>query len=413
MRLIFISLDALARPYFDELTSFKNFKWLKENSAFCKNMQTSFPSITYPIHTSLITGCYPVHHGIEHNMPFDENKKKHLRAWYWDIKNIKVKTLFEAFQEKRKCVASLLYPVSGKAKCIRYNFPEVIPLEGENPVIKMVQYASKVWILWMEMLYGKTRPSIQQPDLDDYATLLTTKLLRKKHPPDALFLHLVDGDSMQHQYGVDSAQLHDALQRLDKRFGCIKDTLEKHNLLKDTVFAVVSDHGQKDVHTGILLDDILKRDLGDRAQSFGMGAYIFPKDLSKTVAYLKQNKEKLHIKEILDQNALKKLHAVDQIQLAVQSEDGYYYMEQDEKTHQADHGFSLSDENAKCLLFLCGAPFKKGCEIEHANVVDVAPTLAKVFDLKLEHTDGHVLQNCLKEENAVSKKGKEHIKIEC
>ena len=169
MRLCMISLDAVAQPDADRLLSLSAFSALAENGVFCGNVKTIYPTLTYPIHTSLITGCYPTTHGIGHNQPFQPDTPPNMRKWYWSVGDIQAKTLYQAAKEKRMDVASILWPVSGKNRFVRRNFPEVLPLPGESAVKKMLEYASPVWILRMEARYGKTRKSIHQPDLDDYA----------------------------------------------------------------------------------------------------------------------------------------------------------------------------------------------------------------------------------------------------
>ena len=67
MRLLMISLDAAFEADAKTLLSMPNLGALADRGVFCQNVQTIYPSLTYPIHTSIITGCYPDKHGIPHN----------------------------------------------------------------------------------------------------------------------------------------------------------------------------------------------------------------------------------------------------------------------------------------------------------------------------------------------------------
>ena len=147
MRLCMISLDAVANPDADRLLSLPALSALADGGVFCDQVKTVYPTLTYPIHASLLTGCYPSTHGIGHNQPFQPDKAPEMRAWYWSVGDIKAKTLHQAAREKRMDVASILWPVTGKNPYVRRNFPEVLPLPGESAVVKMVSYASPVWIL--------------------------------------------------------------------------------------------------------------------------------------------------------------------------------------------------------------------------------------------------------------------------
>ena len=392
MRLCMISLDAVAQPDADRLLGLPALSALAEKGVFCDQVKTVYPTLTYPIHTSLITGCYPAAHGIGHNQPFQPDAAPSMRAWYWSVKDIRVKTLFQAAKEKGMDCASVLWPVSGKNPYVRRNFPEVLPLPGESAVLKMLRYASPLWILWMELKYGKTRKSIKQPDLDDYAALLCEKLYASRRPPDFLTVHLVDCDSMRHRYGTNSPEAHAAMERLDQRVGRIIKAVEKAGLADETLFCVVSDHGQQDAPHGILLDQELKAACGARAQSLGMGAYIFGDDLAAARKVLEQNREKWGIRSILDDAQLRALNAPKDVRLAVDALPGHCFIDHPEETH-GEHGFSLDCPQARTLLWLSGPGILRGARIGETDLINIAPTLAHALGLSLPQAQGKAISD--------------------
>src|SRR5580658_8304759 len=67
-----------------------------------------FPSMTYPSHTTMVTGVQPAVHGIYYNTGPGEKI-------YWNDSSIKVPTLWAAAEQKGMVVASLLWPVSADA----------------------------------------------------------------------------------------------------------------------------------------------------------------------------------------------------------------------------------------------------------------------------------------------------------
>ena len=393
-RLCMISLDAVANPDADRPLSLPALSALADQGVFCGNVKTVYPTLTYPIHTSLLTGCYPETHGIGHNQPFQPDKAPEMRAWYWSIGDIKVKTLHQAAKEKGMDIASILWPVTGKNPYVRRCFPEVLPLPGESAVLKMIQYASPVWILRMEALYGKTRKSIKQPDLDDYAALLCEKLYDSRRPPDVLTVHLVDCDAMRHKYGVDSPEARDAMKRLDARVGRIIEAIKKAGLMEETLFCVVSDHGQQDAPKGILLDAKLKAACGAQAQSLGMGAYIFGPDLDKARRILEEKGEEWGIGRIFGKEELRALHAPKDVHLAVDALPGHCFIDKQEETY-GEHGFSLNCPQARTLLWLKGPGVKRNFRLREANLVDIAPTLAKALGLSLPQAEGKALDEVL------------------
>ena len=394
MRLCMISLDAVAQPDADRLLSLPALSALAAQGVFCDQVKTVYPTLTYPIHTSLLTGCYPSRHGIGHNQPFQPDTPPNMRKWYWTLADIRAKTLYQAAREKGMDCASILWPVSGKNPFVRRNFPEVLPLPGENAALKMVRYASPLWILRMEALYGKTRKSIRQPDLDDYAALLCEKLYASRRPPDLLTVHLVDCDAMRHRYGVESQEAHDAIARLGSRVERIMHAVEKAGLADDTLFCVVSDHGQQDAPRGILLDQKLKAACGARAQSLGMGAYIFGPDLAAARLALNKNQRQWGIGRILEEEELRALNAPRDVRLAVDALPGCCFIDHPEETH-GEHGFSLDCPQARTLLWLKGPGIPKGVRLSRANLVDIAPTLAKALGLSLPDAQGKPLDGAI------------------
>ena len=388
MRLILISIDAVSGVDAAKLLSLPNIRHLAENGAFLRNMQTVYPTLTYPIHASIMTGCYPDRHGIAHNhLSGQLTLPPKMRKWYWEIGQIRCKTLYQAFSERKIPCASILWPVSGKNPYVRYNFPEVLALPGENPTLKMLRYGSPAWILHMEALYGRQRKSTDQPDLDDYAALLAEKvILARKF--GFLAIHLVDCDAMRHRFGVNSPESDAALSRLDARIGRIMDAVRQASLDRETVFCLVSDHGQKDCRVSICLDRLLReRNLG-RAQSLGMGAYVFPRNTEETIRELSKNAAQWGIREICTRDQLNRFHAPGGIPLAVDAADSVRFTDEGDEPHGGDHGFSLNEPQSRVIFLLSGAAKYAFKSFDSCSVVDIAPTLSRLFSLSMPDTDG-------------------------
>src|SRR5690242_7293438 len=98
-------------------------KKLVANGAYAEGVKNALPTVTYPNHTTLITGVWPAKHGIANNPTFDP-QQKNLSGWYWYSEDIKVRTLWDAVHQSGGKVASLSWPVSVGAKSIDFNVPE-------------------------------------------------------------------------------------------------------------------------------------------------------------------------------------------------------------------------------------------------------------------------------------------------
>jgi hypothetical protein len=413
MRLLIISLDAAYEADAETLLSLPNLGALADRGVFCRNVQTIYPSLTYPIHTSIITGCYPDKHGIPHNEKYAPDTPAAKRAWYWEAGDIRVPTLHQEAMRAGREVASILWPVSGRNKAIRYNFPEVHALAGENQTAKVLRYGSFWWLLKNELKYGKQRISTKQPHLDSFATLIAQKLIEKQYNPettaliesgsrrrsrfmpDLLSIHLVDLDAARHQYGTHSKEAMEALHRLDQNVGILLKALNDAGVMDDTIIAVVSDHGQADVEREFALDAWLKANgVPARAQTLGLGAYIHcgRGDYHRVMEILQENRAQLHIKTIYTRQQLRAMHAPQGIVLAVEPEDGIEYVDDfKEEQHRANHGFGPEHPAAQCLLWLSGPPFLQGARLRGIRIVDIAPTLAYAMRLELPQAQGRVL----------------------
>src|SRR5438552_13889538 len=69
---------------------------LMERGSHAAAVRGVFPSVTYPSHTTLITGCRPGKHGILANTVFDPPTARSTERWFWDYKDIRVPTLLDA-----------------------------------------------------------------------------------------------------------------------------------------------------------------------------------------------------------------------------------------------------------------------------------------------------------------------------
>ncbi len=124
--LIIISFDGLATEdiaYLREKPGFKRFLAHASGSAHVKSI---YPSVTYPAHASIITGCYPRRHGIVDNTK-NQPERYQNPDWFWYKKDIKVETLYEIAKQKGYSVGALLWPTTGRAD-IDYNMPEIFRL---------------------------------------------------------------------------------------------------------------------------------------------------------------------------------------------------------------------------------------------------------------------------------------------
>ena len=90
---------------------------LVATGVYASGVRNALPTVTYPNHTSLITGVWPAKHGIAGNPTFDP-LQQNMGGWYWYARDIKVETLWDAVHQSGGKVASLSWPVSVGARSI-------------------------------------------------------------------------------------------------------------------------------------------------------------------------------------------------------------------------------------------------------------------------------------------------------
>src|ERR1017187_335849 len=125
--LLLISIDGLRPDYVLQADAhglkIPHLRRILREGAHASGARGVLPTVTYPSHTTIVTGDWPAKHGIYTNTTFD-SLGKNFAAGYWDAEDIAVPTLWEAAAKAGLTVGSVSWPVSVGAKEIRYNVPE-------------------------------------------------------------------------------------------------------------------------------------------------------------------------------------------------------------------------------------------------------------------------------------------------
>ena len=250
---IVISFDAVSSKDLEILKTFPNFSKIINGGALIKNVESVYPSLTYPAHATIVTGKYPKNHGVINNTILDV--KSDNPNWYWYRKFIKGDTIYDLAEKSGLKTCSILWPVTGKSK-ITYNMPEICCTKPyDNQILKSALAGTLIYQLKMNKRFGYLRRGIQQPYLDNFAMEVAKKTIREVKP-NLLLLHLVDVDSQKHKYGVNSKEVISALQRHDKRLGEIIDVLKFAGIYSNSTIVALGDHSQLDVKKVVRLNSI-------------------------------------------------------------------------------------------------------------------------------------------------------------
>jgi predicted AlkP superfamily pyrophosphatase or phosphodiesterase len=198
------------------------------------------PTVTYPSHTTLVTGVWPAKHGIWANTTFDPLQKNY-QGWYWYAEDILAPTLWDAAVQAGRTTASIQWPVTVGAK-ITWNIPEVWRA-GTGEDAKLIRALSTAGLLdEAAKELGPYRGGIDTSvEADELRGKYALWILEKKHP-GLLTLHLTAFDHIQHEAGPHSREAAAVLERIDGVVGNLREVVERvapgHGFV-----ALVSDHG--------------------------------------------------------------------------------------------------------------------------------------------------------------------------
>jgi predicted AlkP superfamily pyrophosphatase or phosphodiesterase len=285
---------------------------------------------------------------------------------------------------------------------VKWLFPEVHPLEGENAVLKVLRYGTPLYILSEERRFGHLRSGISEPGLSDYAAALGADTIRRKKP-DLTAIHLIDLDEARHHHGTFSPEADEAVKRNDRRLHDLLSALRETPGMEDTLMVVLSDHGQENIECTVNLTKALEEIGLNRqilAQSNGMSAYFFPgeekeADFEAIRALLDDQKAKMGISKLYSRAELDAMHAVEGPVLAAEAAPGVVFSDSldEEKREKATHGFGPGRDADNCLFAVWGKGVRKGIEIPGMKMRDVGPTIAGLMGLELPEAQGEDLSS--------------------
>lgn len=427
--LLVVSFDALGElDTKNHLDLMPNLKALIDSGTHVEKVFGIYPTLTYPSHTTIVTGDYPSRHGIVNNT-LTQLSRGLSPDWYWWAKYIKKPTLYQLAHENKMTVAAFLWPVTAGSPAIKYNIAEIFPNRiWQNQYTQSFRASSPFFTIHMNSLFGKMRHGISQPQLDDFVTASAVWTLRHKFP-NLTLIHLVDLDSMRHHYGVESPEALAALSRLDTHLGLMIEALKEDGRFNETNIVVLGDHYQINVSRMIHLNYLFKQnswldydadkgvitDWQVLAKTTDGSTYIYLKDPKKAagIAHLIKDHAGAGVEKVYTHDELVKMGADANADLMVEAKPGYYFTDEaavnnlieevDPRTigqtdrYHAVHGFLPAKKDYQTTLILSGPGIKEGHTVKQARLIDEAPTFARILGLQFkEAIDGSTIDDVFK-----------------
>lgn len=414
---VLISVDGL-RPefYLDPSWGMVNVRQGLKNGAYAEGVRGSFPTVTYPSHTTIISGVLPAKHGIYYNTPVEPLGIS--GKWFWNYKDIKVPTIWTAAKEAGLTTAGVSWPVTVGAP-INYNLPEYVVLpqnKGEKKdEIKGLFQESYPKALYQEVQdyaigkFGEYGATLDYYSNDQNKARMAAYIL-KRYKPAFLALHIAGTDHFEHEQGRDGDKVRSAVAGADVAIKTLIDAVATAGMSKNTTFIITGDHGFVDIHTQFkpnvllaklgLYNDADKTSWKAYFQQSGGSAFLHLKD-PKDKASLDKIKQALRqlptglqrMFHVLDKEALTTAQGDPNAVLALAANQGFSFGasaagELLAPVSGGTHGYLPTDFKEIQTGFVAfGNGIKAGTVIPLMGQEDIAPLIAKLLNLNLA-TDG-------------------------
>jgi predicted AlkP superfamily pyrophosphatase or phosphodiesterase len=371
-KLLVISIDGLDTRYLHQADKLgmkiPTLRRLMAEGAVADGVVGIVPTVTWPSHTTLISGVEAAEHGIVGN---DQPGQPGQRWWFTSF--LTARTLWHAAAEKKRKTATVYWPVTVGAT-VDFNFPEFWETRGEHEVL-FAPIAAKA-TPGLEAKVTNVYPSFPRALWTDTGAMQAVRYLLEFEQPDLTLVHIADLDSEEHDYGAFSKPAKAVLEHADELVGW---TLQK--LPRGTIVAIVSDHGFENIDH-VVRPKALRKDL---EVSQGL---IGAKD-ADAAAFLRAQIGKHGIAREVPMEEVRALAPqLSQWTAAFDTAPGHVPSADDRGpavsagAGKGTHGLWPTRANYRASFILWGQGVKKA-KLGEISMLDVAPTLAEITGLDL------------------------------
>jgi len=418
---IVVSIDGLMPEVYlrpDELgLKVPTLRALKAAGAHSPGMRGVFPTVTYPTHTTMVTGVEPGTHGIVANVPLDP-MQTNAEGWYWYAQDIRSPTLWDVAEAAGRRTALVFWPVTVGAR-VSWLVPEywrartvdddkliaALSTPGLLPAVqaRFPDFARE---------YTPTRRS------DTGLTDIAVHLIEHERPALVL-LHVFDVDSRQHSFGPRSPEAFAVIETADAQVARLIAAAKQAGTWARTTLMVVSDHGflpiARRVRPGVLLQGLGLVELdGERLRDWRVGMSLSG---GQAYLYLKNQGDDAARRAIVDgftalvgqkDSGISRVYGQEEIvarggdpeaALALEAATGFSFangytgpvIDDAPAQYRGTHGYDPERPEMAAALIVVGPGVQAGREIAGARMIDVAPTIAGLLGLSMPAAQGKAL----------------------
>ena len=419
--LVVISIDGMHPDYIRHADQYQLkipvLRAIFRDGAHADTVRGVLPTVTFPSHTTLITGVSPSRHGIFNNTIFDPTGKN-LGDWYWYSEDIRVPTLWRAAADAGYTVGSVSWPVSVGAPGIAFNIPEYWRTFTAQEMKLLKALSTPGLINELEKDLGPYTNDLNDAVPGDWKrTRFTEALIRKKHA-NFVTLHLASLDHLEHAHKPFSKEALETLEAVDEMVGVLQKAILDSN--PDGAIAIVSDHGfetidhQLNPAVEFLKEGLLTVDTKSQTSSThrivswkatvwsaGGSAAILLKDDGDADARAKVRSvlDRLAadpqngIGKILGRREIKELGGDPGAEFVLDMKPGFSVGAAFDgpllRTIPAagTHGYAPTHDEMRASFFIAGRTISQRTDLGEIDMRNVAPTLARFLGVNLPWAD--------------------------
>ena len=424
---VLISVDGLASYFLDDpKASLPTLRKLAAEGARAEKMEASIPTVTWPNHTTLVTGVSPGRHGVLANSYWDRAQGAVVPLLPDPIFNkeeiVRTPTIYDAAKNAGLKTAAIIWPASRGAKTLDWTVPDcgtnALWATHSTPGL-LAEFAAAGIPHEKQEEWCKQRDGGIPRDRM-YARMAAHVL--QKHRPNLLLLHLVEVDHVNHQKGPRSPESYAAVAFADEM---VREVLDAANAAFPgrVTFLVASDHGfigyRRVIQPNVLLRQAgLVKLQGTKVISrdaWALGQFVYVLNPARRAELVPELARKLRavegVESVVEEQDFPKLGIATPDQdprmpnLLIHPKDGYSTSDNalDELVVTAPseelrgaHGHDNRHPLMQASFLAWGAGIRPGARADGIRNVDVAPTIARILGVPMPGVEGRVLEEFLK-----------------
>ncbi len=419
---IVISLDGIPGWAWDDpRMPAPNLLKLAKEGVLGEGMTPPNPTVTWPSHTTMVTGVSPAKHGVLYNgLPVRLGERQAVRVEPWRPKDelVLTPTVYDKAFAAGLTTAQVDWVAISEPKTITWQFPEIPDPDG--PLEKEL-VADGVMTREEVEEFRKSNPAWR-----DLKWTQAGAYIIRKHKPNLLLFHLLNTDAINHNSGPKTMASHTAYALADAHTATLLRAVEDAGLKDRTTFLIVSDHGFKTAQKIIKPNAILRREglLGGSAMEVVCDVYVVPEGGTAMVYVTNSQKRN----ELLAR-ALEMFRNVEGVETVLAAKDfaAYGYPQPEPGGRMADlvlaardgyafsgssngeaivpaggtngspgnHGYLNTLPELRTTFIASGYGIQQGKKIGRINAADIAPTIAFLLGVDMGKVEGRVLNEIL------------------